>query len=135
MKKYISILIVDADTEYSATLAKYYRKMPFVKNVATATDYPGLVKEMQHEICDAILVDATVPTTNGLNMCKQIKLIYPEVCIGVLSAKDEPGLLEAAEENGGSAYFLKTVDMDILTRFLLDYKNEKLKGFVAEANT
>lgn len=137
MKKYISLLIVDADTNYSAELAKYYRKMPFVRNVTTVTGYTGLVNEMQNDVYDMILLDAGVPIEGGLGICKQWKMKYKMQGLGiaVFSEMEDAFVCEAAAQNGACAYFAKTVDMDTLTRFLLDFKNAKLKGFVAELST
>jgi DNA-binding NarL/FixJ family response regulator len=134
MKKYINLIIADEDKDLATSLAKYYWKTPFVKAVNAVTDHDGLIKQIKYELPDVILLDLHLPGAKGLELCKQLKATYPTLCIGFLCAKDEKNLVANAKESGASACFLKTVDLEIVTRFLLDYKNEKLKGFVEMMN-
>ena len=107
MKKYINLLIADKDKDFAVSLSKYYWKTPFVKAVNTTGNQTDLLKQIQHDIPDIILLELNLPGSKGLELCKQIRSTYPQTSIAIMANGDEKNLVATAKENGAIGCFLK----------------------------
>ncbi len=60
-----------------------------------------------HEKPDVILMDINLPDINGIDLCKTVKLKYPDIYIIGLSTFNQQSFIEKMMENGASGYVLK----------------------------
>ena len=58
---------------------------------------------------DVVLVDIRLPTTNGIDLARQIVTDFPETKVLILSAYDDENYVRAAMAAGVSGYLLKTM--------------------------
>ncbi len=65
---------------------------------------------------DVVLVDIRLPTTNGIDLARQITSDYPEITVLILSAYDDEHYVRAALAAGVAGYLLKTMPSDELVR-------------------
>ena len=65
---------------------------------------------------DVVLVDIRLPTTNGIDLARQITSDYPEITVLILSAYDDEHYVRAALAAGVAGYLLKTTPSDELVR-------------------
>ena len=56
---------------------------------------------------DVVVLDLSMPGVDGLQACRQIKSVNPDVNVIVCTAADEPWLATKAVEAGASAFVLK----------------------------
>lgn len=59
---------------------------------------------------DVILLDINLPDINGIDLCKQILKIYPDIKIIALSNFDDISFTKRFLKNGGHGYLLKNTD-------------------------
>jgi DNA-binding NarL/FixJ family response regulator len=65
---------------------------------------------------DVVLVDIRLPTTNGIDLARQIVADYPDMIVLILSAYDDENYVRAAMAAGVAGYLLKTMPSDELVR-------------------
>jgi DNA-binding NarL/FixJ family response regulator len=65
---------------------------------------------------DVVLVDIRLPTTNGIDLARQITTQYPDTTVLILSAYDDENYVRAALSAGVAGYLLKTTPSDELVR-------------------
>lgn len=90
----------------------------------TGAEFMSFLKE--HKI-DVVLLDVMLPDCNGLDLCKEIKLVSPETSVLALSNHSERSMVMQMLQNGASGYLLKNAAVEEL----LECIYESLKGEVA----
>jgi len=63
---------------------------------------------IQENSVDIVLLDITLPDGNGVDLCKQIKMLMPGVCILGLSNLAERSTVLNLLQNGAAGYILKS---------------------------
>ncbi len=63
---------------------------------------------------DIILMDINLPGMNGIQLCKEIKTLYPDVTILALSTFNQDSYIRQMMDNGASGYILKNTDKEEL---------------------
>ena len=56
---------------------------------------------------DVLLLDVSLPDGNGIDLCPQIKTLYPELKILMLTSYSELSIIMRVLENGATGYILK----------------------------
>jgi DNA-binding NarL/FixJ family response regulator len=102
-----SVLIVEDDARFRKKLRK-----------SLASRFPSVVfreaangKQAFQEIDSSppafIFMDVSLGDDNGLELTKEIKLLYPEIFISILTSYDFPEYREAALKNGANSFLVK----------------------------
>lgn len=63
---------------------------------------------MQHNILDVVLMDITLPDGNGIQLCRELKLLRPQTTVLAISNLSERSIIRQMLRNGASGYLLKT---------------------------
>jgi DNA-binding NarL/FixJ family response regulator len=63
---------------------------------------------------DIIFMDINLPDTSGIDLCKQVKELYPSIFIIGLSTFNQQSFITRMMENGASGYVLKNAGKDEL---------------------
>jgi DNA-binding NarL/FixJ family response regulator len=66
-----------------------------------------LISFLKNKKPDVLLMDINLPQKSGLDLCKEIKLKYPDIRIIALSTSDQPSIIRRMIDNGASGYLLK----------------------------
>jgi DNA-binding NarL/FixJ family response regulator len=72
-----------------------------------------VIAEVQPHV---VLVDIRLPTTNGIELARQIVKDFPKTTVLILSAYDDENYVRAALSAGVAGYLLKTLPSDELVR-------------------
>jgi len=64
---------------------------------------------------DIILLDITLPDSNGIELCKKIKIISPGTAVIMFSNRSERSIIMQCIQNGASGYLLKNTSIEELT--------------------
>lgn len=63
---------------------------------------------------DVILMDVNLPDTSGIELCKQVRQLYPGVLVLGLSTFNQQPIIHNMMENGASGYVLKNATREEL---------------------
>jgi DNA-binding NarL/FixJ family response regulator len=74
-----------------------------------------LVRRLQP---DLVVLDVRMPQMDGLTCLSKIRKEFPDVKVAMLSATQDPALIQTALKRGASAYIVKTVAPDDLASAL-----------------
>jgi DNA-binding NarL/FixJ family response regulator len=75
--------------------------------VGRVADGSVVLEEVQRLQPDVIVVDINLPKVNGLEVCRQMTRLNPEVKVIVFSAMNDPDLTQRSFEVGASAFVHK----------------------------
>jgi DNA-binding NarL/FixJ family response regulator len=59
---------------------------------------------------DIVLLDIRMPGIDGLTVLERLQARYPQVRVAILSAVDDPSVIQAAFTRGASAFIVKHID-------------------------
>ena len=76
--------------------------------VGEATNGPEAIAAVRQHSPDLLLLDITMPKTDGLEVLQQVKRAYPNVRVLVLTMHEEEGYLRRALEMGAAGYCPKS---------------------------
>jgi DNA-binding NarL/FixJ family response regulator len=85
----------------------------------TASDGNEAVALADQLIPDVVLMDLRMPTLDGIEATRLIKQHLPLTQVVILSAYDDPGLQEGAEEAGVYCYLIKGCRSQLIRDVLL----------------
>lgn len=69
---------------------------------------------LKRQLPDVILMDINMPDKNGIELCKEVKELYPSVLILGLSTFNQQSFIQKMMENGASGYVLKNATQEEL---------------------
>ena len=72
-----------------------------------ANDGATALERLKQANYDIILLDVNMPEINGLEACRQIRQLYPDIRILILSMLKEASLIKMMLKNGANGYLLK----------------------------
>ena len=83
--------------------------------VGSVGDGSAVLEAAQRLQPDVIVVDLNLPTVNGLEACRQITQLHPEMKVIVFTAMNDPDVRQRSVEVGASAFVFKmSGDGDLL---------------------
>lgn len=82
--------------------------------VGTASDGFEVLKCLEKNVVDVILMDIRMPGMDGVMATKEVKSKYPDTKIIILTTFDDDDFVFSALRYGASGYLLKGVSMDEL---------------------
>ncbi|MFZ1043092.1 MAG: response regulator transcription factor [Anaerolineales bacterium] len=124
----IKILIADDHKLFRQGLISLMRtREDMVEVVGEAETGEEAVRMAEQLRPDVILMDIYMPQMDGLQAAKEIRFLFPEIAIVMLTSSERDGHLYEAVEIGVSGYLLKSLDADEL----FDLLNGVIKGETA----
>ena len=82
-------------------------ELELVGEVANGNDLLPLMKQVA---ADFVLLDVQLPGADGLRCLEALAQQHPQVKVAMLSAVDDPRVIESAFRRGASGYILKSVN-------------------------
>ena len=105
----INVIIVDDHKILVEGLVKLINE----SNIAIVSDICFDAKScrnvLKNNSPDVLLLDVSLPDADGVELCKELKTLYPELKILALSSYSEYSLVRRMLENGAAGYSLKNV--------------------------
>src|SRR5690606_1749500 len=78
----------------------------------------GLMEIIPQLKPDIILLDLQLPGKDGIKLCKEIKTLFPEVKVVILSMYNEERIISHLMELGANGYLTKTCKKEEMERAL-----------------
>lgn len=75
-----------------------------------ATNASSCLSYLKQKLPDVILMDINLPDINGIELCKQVKKLYPSVFVLGLSTFNQQVYIRDMIDSGASGYVLKNAD-------------------------
>lgn len=123
----IKLIIIDDHPLVADGIATMLKDESYLQIVASAkTGRQGLAILSEYPDCDALLLDINLPDTDGLQLCEQIRQLYPELKIIGLTSVNEAGIISQMIRRGANGYLLKDMEKEELLHAI----NRVLDGHV-----
>lgn len=75
---------------------------------------------------DVLLLDISLPDGNGVDYCKEVHALYPDIKIIIITSHEEYSLARKALENGAMGYILKNSSVEeVMESIMSVYNGEK----------
>jgi DNA-binding NarL/FixJ family response regulator len=110
----IDVMIVDDHPVFRQGLWNVLAAHEDLHIVGEATDGPEAIERTQELLPDVVLMDINLPTLNGLQATRKLKVLCPEVNVIMLTAYDDEEQVYHAVRAGASAYYAKDVSPERL---------------------
>ena len=72
-----------------------------------ATNAASCLAFLKQQLPDVVLMDINLPDKSGIDLCKELKALYPSVNVLGLSTFNQQSFIEKIMANGASGYLLK----------------------------
>ena len=120
----IKVFIVDDHymvVEGIRSLLQHEKSIDWTGHAMNADSCMAFLRQSQP---DVILMDINLPDKSGIDLCKEVKTMYPEVFIVGLSTFNQQSFIRKMMDNGASGYVLKNATQ----QELMDAVNTVMKG-------
>lgn len=94
-----------------ASLLKNERNIDWMGHATNAASCLGFLKLQQP---DVLLMDINLPDKSGIELCREVKQLYPSVAVLGLSTFNQQAIIRDMIENGASGYLLKNATREEL---------------------
>jgi DNA-binding NarL/FixJ family response regulator len=94
--------------------------------VGHATNAASCLAFLKQQLPDVILMDINLPDKSGIDLCKEVKQLYPAVFVVGLSTFNQQSFIAKMMENGASGYVLKNATREELLEAIETTANGKL---------
>ncbi|MEI7736014.1 MAG: response regulator transcription factor [Ferruginibacter sp.] len=96
-----------------------------VEWVGHASNAASCLAFLHQQLPDVILMDINLPDKNGIELCKEVRQLYPSVFIIGLSTFNQQSFIQKMMENGASGYVLKNATQEELMEAIKTVANGK----------
>lgn len=111
------ILLVDDNPENLEFLEHRLRALGFTTSVVH--DGAQAIASVRKRCPDLVIMDVTMPEVNGFQACREIKNIYPQVPIILLTAKSNPADRFWGMESGADDFLNKPIDPQLVVQRMM----------------
>ena len=110
----INIIIVDDHPIVIEGLRMMLNSQSFFNVTGSFASGAETIRFIQSNTVDIILLDITLPDTNGTELCREIKKISPNTSVIMFSNRSERSIIMQSIQNGANGYLLKNTSIDEL---------------------
>lgn len=106
----IRVMLVDDHQMFMEGLSDHLEREKDIEQIDTATDGKIALKilEVKHNEIDVVVMDIEMDRMGGIETTKQIKTLYPEIKVLILSMYNDSHLIKELLKLGASGYILKS---------------------------
>lgn len=112
----IKVLIADDHSLIREGFKKIIARESDITVVGEAADSSGVMRFLDKQSCDIVVLDITMPGKNGLDILGDIRLRYPDLNVLILSMHAEEHYALRALKNGARGYLTKESAPDELIK-------------------
>lgn len=103
----IKVFIVDDHYMVIEGIRSLLQTETNIELMGHATNAASCLAFLQHQLPDVILMDINLPDKSGIDLCKEVKNIYPAIFILGLSTFNQQSFIEKMIGSGASGYVIK----------------------------
>lgn len=121
------IVIVDDHPLIVQGLGALLAEEPHLEVLCSFTQGHDLLSFLKSAAADVVILDISLPDTNGIDLCKEIKLLAPQIRVIALTNHNERSMIMQMLQNGANGYLLKNAS----SAELIEAISSVLKGQIA----
>ena len=106
-KQTVQAIVVDDHHLFRSGIVALLNGSPSIKIVGEASDGYGAIDLLREKKVDIAILDLEMPGMNGMETCKKIKLINPDIAILILSWHCDARQLSLLLELGAKGFLVK----------------------------
>lgn len=110
----INVIIADDHVLYRAGVKTALSSKKDIKVIAEADNGMHLLTVLRSFQPDVILLDIQMPIMDGIGALQEIKKLYPDVRVIMLTMMDDHSMITRLMELGANSYLTKTSDSEII---------------------
>ena len=110
----INVMIVDDHVLYRAGVKTALSSKKDIKIIAEADNGAHLLNMLKVIQPDVILLDIQMPIMDGITALPEIKKLYPQIKIIMLTLLDDQSVITRLMELGANSYLVKTSDAEVI---------------------
>ena len=108
----MKILVIDDEPEFRLMLTEWLTRQGH--EAEHVPDGPEIFDVLQQRQFDVILLDLVMPKTNGLTLISEVRRLYPQTTVIIISAAVNIRIAVEAAKAGAEACLTKPVDFAAL---------------------
>lgn len=125
-KELIRIAVVDDHQIVIQGLKSLLVNHEEIEIVGSFTSGTAFMTFLKEKYVDVVLLDVMLPDANGMDLCKEIKLISPNTRVLALSNHTERSIVLQMLQNGANGYLLKNISVEELVKSIYESLNGEL---------
>jgi DNA-binding NarL/FixJ family response regulator len=98
------VVVADDHSSVLAAFVRMLKRCEVLASVSNGQDAIGAVVRLHP---DVLVVDLMMPEIDGLEVCRRVKRVAPDVDVVIVTACDDADVQGIALENGAAAYVPK----------------------------
>lgn len=110
----INVMIVDDHVLYRAGVRTALSSKKDIKVIAEADNGAHLLTMLKAIQPDVILLDIQMPIMDGITALPEVKKLYPQIKIIMLTLLDDQSVITKLMELGANSYLVKTSDAEVI---------------------
>ena len=110
----IKVAIADDHRLFRAGVKTALSMQPDVKIIAEADNGMQLLNLLKHITPDVILLDIQMPIMDGMSTLPEIKRLYPEIKVVMLTMHNDHSMISRLLELGANGYLTKNSDSEVI---------------------
>jgi DNA-binding NarL/FixJ family response regulator len=114
MNEPIKVAIADDHVLFRAGVKSALSVHKDIKMIAEADNGMQLLTVLKHIQPDVILLDIQMPIMDGINTLPEIKKMYPEIKVIMLTMHNDHSMISKLMELGANSYLTKNSDSEII---------------------
>jgi DNA-binding NarL/FixJ family response regulator len=125
----VKVLLADDHTMVREGLAALIGRDSQVQVIGQCGDGLQVVKQVEKLQPDVVVLDISMPGSNGLDICRELSKKFREVAVLILTMHDSEQFIAKAMQNGARGYLIKDAAPAQLTEAILSVaRGEKFLG-------
>lgn len=124
--QHISLLIVDDHPVVLEGMKALLSDIASVTVKACCHDGDSALRFLTEENVDVVLLDINLPDMSGIDLCKQIKQLYPHTHLIGISNYNERSMITKMLQNGANGYVLKNAGAEEIMDAIRSVVNKKV---------
>ena len=108
----VRIYILDDQVLFRQTLAKVVASKPGLEVVGQAGEGHQALREIAEREPDLVLIDVGLPTIDGIEVCRRLRVLRPSIRLLLVTAFPGPDVFRRAMDAGIDAFLLKDASID-----------------------